>query len=240
MAETYDKIFREVALRANMLQADAAATLNTNYNVALIGQTELADRAIEFGEYAIDDAILNAGDRMLALISADKYSPHRTHFAGVTANLATGALIPLIDSGSKSRIGVIGDVRDASTSKKLVAKEYQEVIGYSSLTVKQSPHWYYTDNVRIWHTRTNVVCDVVIWDKSDQRTLMTQTAGSVRGACPFPQSLHEALICGALSYVFRGDFNSEQVGIWRQYFEQTLRELGMQGREEVQTRKLDE
>lgn len=239
--ETYDKIFRQVALRANQLQADTATALQTAYTTALIGQTEMSDRAIEFPKEAIDDAILNAGDRIVNLIGLDKNSPYRGNFAGVTSNVASGSLIPLISASSKSRIGLIGDVLDASTSKKLAAKDYQEVIGYSNMTLKQTPHWYYTDNVRIWHTRTNVVIDIIVWDKSDQLTLLAQTGGGVRGACPFPQDLHEALVCGALSYIFRGNFNNEQVGMWRGYFNDTLQILGAHlASDEVEKRKLTE
>lgn len=241
MAETWDRVFRQVILRGNLLQADDASTLATNYTTALIGQTEMSDRAIMFPKVAVDDAILNAGDRMVGLIGLDKNSPYRSFFAGVTSNVASGAAIPLISSTSKTRVGVIGDVLDASTSKKCVAKEYQEVIGVGSMTLKQSPHFYYTDNVRIWHTRTNVVIDIVVWDKADQLTLMAQTAGGVRGACPFPQELHEGLVCGALSYLFRGEFNVEQAKQWRATFNEVLAQLGTHlSSDEVEKRKLTE
>lgn len=241
MSESYDKIIRQVALRGNLIEPSSASAMETNYTTALFGSTQLGNRAIEYPITAIYDAILSAGDRLIGLIGLDKNSPYRPHFNSVTSSVATGAVIPLVDSTSKSRVGVIGDVRDASTSKKLVAKDYQEVIGYSNLTLKQTPHWYFTDNVRIWHTRSNVTLDIVVWDKVDQLTLMAQTSGGAKGNCPFPQDLHEALVCGALSYIFRGDFNSEQVGIWRQYFNDKLQELGAHlSSDEVEKRKLTE
>lgn len=239
--ESYDKIIRQVMLRGNLLSSDSASTMDTSYTTALIGTSQIGDRGIEFPEDAVYDAILNAGDRMVGLIGLDKNSPYRNYFAGVTSSVATGAVIPIVDASSKSRVGVIGDVRDASTSKKLVAKDYQEVVGYSNLTLKQSPHWYFTDNVRIWHTRTNVTLDIVIWDKVDQLTLMNQTSGGVKGNCPFPQDLHEALVCGALSYIFRGSFNHTQAPQWRGYFNDKLSELGAHlSSDEVEKRKLTE
>lgn len=223
MAETYEKIFRQVVLRANQLAADDTSALAASYVTSAIGDTQMADRAIEFPAMAINDAILNAGDRLVGAIGMDPYSPYRRFFAGVTANLATGSELPLLDSGNKTVVGVIGDVRDATSFKKLVSRNYQAVIGVSNLALlKQSVHWYYTDNVRIWHTRDNVICDVVVWDKADQLTLLTTNP---RGNCPFPQELHEALVCGALSYIFRSTFNIEQVMIWRRYFEAVIARL---------------
>lgn len=230
----WDTIFRQVALRANQLQADTTADLASNYEEPLIGQAEMTDRAIEFPELAIDDAILNAADRLVRVFAFDPYSPYRTPFLDTGTNLTNGAVI---NDNIQNMVGVIGDVRDSITSTKLVAKEYSEVVGVSNLaTLKQEPHWYYTDNIRIWHTRTIVKCDAVIWDKDEQLTLMQQTAGGERGDCPFPEDLHEALVSGALSYVFRGDFNSDQVKTWRAYFEQTLQGMNPL----VQERKLAE
>lgn len=204
------------------MQADSASALATAYTQTTPGQTQMEDRAIEFPAVAVYDALLNAGDRLVGIIGLDRHSQYRSHFAGVTASLASGATIPTTSSTAAPIVGVIGEVRDATTSKKLVAKEYQDVIGISNMTLKQSPHWYYTDNTRIWGTRT-MVADVVVWDKNAQLALM---AASPRGTCPFPQDLHEALVCGALSYIFRGDFNSNQANVWRGYFNDKLQELG--------------
>lgn len=237
MAETWDKIQRQVLLRSNQLQADTAASLAANYVVPDIGDTEMGDRATEFPKVAVDDAILNAADRLVGMIGMDKNSPFRNYFAGVTSNVASGAVIPAVSSFAKNRVGVIGDVRDSATGKKLVAKEYQDVIGIPNMTIMCEPHWYYTDNVRIWHTRTNVVIDIVTWDKLDQLSAM---ADNPRGDCPFPEELHEALVCGALSYIFRGDFNTGQVEIWRKYFEETLADMSVKNSAEVNERKLDE
>lgn len=245
MAETWDSIQRQVILRANQLQANSATALSTSYETSTIGQTEMGDRAIEFPMLAINDAILNAGDRLVNVIGLDIYSPYRNYFADVTASLTTGSSIPLISDNSQSRVGLIGAVRDSSTEEKLVAKDYKDVVGISKLTLKQSPNWYYTDNVRIWHTNTSVICDIVVWDKSTQLLSMgydpSGDSDPTRGECPFPQDLHEALVCGALSYIFRGDFNNSQVSLWRGYFNNRIEELGIHVvSEEVEKRKITE
>lgn len=241
MSETYDKIFRQVVIRANQLTVSDASTLATNYSTAAIGQTEMSDRAVEFPAAAINDAILQAGDRLVNVIGANKHSPYRSWFTDTTNDIANGNVIPLVSSSNKSRVGVIGAVKDSTGGQKLVAKEYNQVIALKvsspAITLKQSPFWYYTDNVRIWHTRSNVTCDIVAWDKVDQITLMNTSP--TRGACPFPQDLHEALITGALSTLFRGTFNNEQAIQWKNYFDQTLERIaGFSSEARLELRKV--
>lgn len=150
--------------------------------------------------------------------------------------MATGATIPILSSTSKPVIGIIGDVRDASTSQRCTAVDYPEILRLTRLITASYfvtvPHHYYTDNVRIWHTRTNVTCDVVMWLESDQRTLMESTPA--RGACPFPESLIPALVEGALSALYKGQFNMDQADKHLARRNQLLQEAGM--RTDVQQR----
>jgi len=102
---------------------------------------------------------------------------------------------------------------------------YEEVESLNTLKtslLKKVPYYYFYDGTRIYHTRTNVVADVVIWSKTDQIALLES---SPRGACPFPEDLYEALICGALSYLFKENFNNQQFQAYRQYFLATLERL---------------
>jgi hypothetical protein len=138
--------------------------------------------------------------------------------------LATGALLPTSSSTSKPVIGVIGEVRDASGGALMNFAPERVVKGYNTLKtniVKVQPNLYYSDNVRIWHTTTNVVADVVIWSKTDQLALM---ATNPRGTCPFPEDLIELLVEGALAKVFRDKFNMEQAGIYQARFETHIQE----------------
>lgn len=220
---TWDTLQRSTILRANQLQADTAAALATSYTLATIGQTQMSDRAIEFPFVAINDALLDACDRIISAISMNVESPYRTFFAGVSGNISSGLTIPLVSTLSIPRVGMIGTVRDAATTKKMIFRPYEDVIGVSTMSLKQVPFWYFSDNVRVWHTKSNVILDLVVWDKSTQLTAMS---ASPRGDCPFPQDLHETIIAGALSYLFRGDFNTQQISTWRNYFESKLASLG--------------
>jgi len=213
-------------IRANLLKADSASALATNYAVANIGDTEISDRGNMFPKLAVDDALLSSASRMVELIGLDKNSNHRTYFAGVTSSLATGVVIPTSSSTSKPVIGVIGDVRDASTAKRCSAAPYEAVIRATNIIsyFNTQPHHYYTDNTRIWHTRTNVVADVVMWSETDQRALMITNP---TGACPFPDDLIPALVEGALSFLFRGEFNFQQAESHRARWNEMLADAGL-------------
>ena len=105
-------------------------------------------------------------------------------------------------------------------------QSFQNVQSYNTLKtniLKVNPYQFYTDNTRIWHTGTNIIADVVVWSKTDQAALMVSTPA--RGTCPFPEDLIEALVCGALSYIFRSTFNSSQINTWRGYFNDTLNSI---------------
>lgn len=216
---------REVLLRANLLPATAGATQTSNYATANIGDTQMADRSIQFPELAVDDALLNAADVMVGRIGANPQSPYRPFFADVTASLASGATLPLVSSGSKPIVGVIGDVRDAITPfRKLNFVDERVVQGFNTLKtniLKVNPYQYWTDNVRIEHTLANVIADVVIWSKTDQLALLQSNP---RGACPFSEDLIPLLVVGALSFVFRDKFNESQAAIYAQKFEAGLAE----------------
>lgn len=222
----YNIIQRSVFLRANLFVADTAAAIESAYILANPGATELDDRSVEFPYSACNDAILQSAERMVGLIGLDVESPYRSYFAGVTSSLATGATIPTTSSASKPVVGVIGEVRDASTSKRCTAVPYEAIIRLTNILsyFNTQPHHFYTDDTRIWHTRTNVVADVVIWLESDQRALLESNP---RGACPFPEVLFPALIEGALSFLFRGEFNLEQQNHHHNRWNELLQDAGI-------------
>lgn len=242
--ESWDKIIRQILLRANILQADTAATLAANYVVDGIGTTQISDRGTEFPIRAIEDALLNAADRLVDLISLDRKSIYRSYFHDTLTNITNGTLLsaytPVTNTNSK-RVGVIGKVyADGDTTLIYTFRPYLDVINRLKMeSMRQPVYWYYTDNTRIWLTEDDgsVGADIVVWDKTAQRALM---ATAPRGACPFPEALHEALVCGALSYIFRSSFNSDQMTAWRNYFENTIQMLsGDMSTQEVKSRIID-
>lgn len=200
-----------------------SSTLQTNYTSTSIGQAALTARASEFPKEAIDDAILNACDAIIFLIGNDRKSQYRKFFHDVTASIASGAVIPIIGSTAVPVIGKLGTVRDASDSSKMKFRAYGDVkltLSLNSSTLTR-PKIFFTDNVRIWHTVSNVTIDVVVYSKAAQRILMAATP---RGACPFPEDLADCIVYGALSLLFKGGLNNEQARQWREEFFTSLKQ----------------
>lgn len=222
---TWDKIFRQIALRGNQLNSGNATTLQAAYTAAAIGQTQMDDKAVHFPKEAIDDAVLNACDVLVGAIGRNRHSDYRVHFRAASGNIASGDLLPMTAADNVTpRIGAIGEVYDQLTGTRLTAKPYQTVMAKNDNSfVKSMVCWYFSDDTRIWHTCNAAVIDLVVWNKETARTAMNTTP--TRGVCPFPEELHEAIVTGSLSYMFRQNFNTAQVGIWRGYFESVVARL---------------
>jgi hypothetical protein len=219
---TWQYIQRQVMLKANQLNAADASTLASVYSVTSIGQTELNDRGIEFPFNAINDALLDVGGKMVQKIGANPQNPYRSYFYDQTDSITDGGRIPELSQAGHPRVGVIGAVYDSSTSEELEMVPRQVVRGADALNLKISPHFYATDGVHIWHTRTSVVADVVVWEAQVERYWME---ASTRGECPFPDALNEALVNGSLSILFRSKFNDEQADKFAARFHHTLDSL---------------
>lgn len=220
MAETYDKIFRQVAQRGNVLITGDAATAEINYTNTSLGTAQLSQKAVEFPKSAVDDAILNAADLMVRLIGLNPKSPYRKYFSGQTDVLINGQALPIISDTGKPIVGVLGTVIDSdNTQKKYKFVDYAKVENFENLTLAIDVYWYNTDNIHIWHTGNEVLAQVVVWSKADQRVLMGATP---RGACPFPEDLIEGLVSGGLAYMFRNNFNRDQVNDWKNTFTASL------------------
>lgn len=316
MSATWNVIFRQVALRANQLATDNATSLATSYAVATIGQTQLADRAIEFPKLAIDDAIVDSCERIVSVIGSNLTSPYRRYFTAntidtedgqlkgghttgelistlsghilnttcsvassastVTAPIAmfeprhTGRKVTAYDGSTTvttaiSRVNsttsidmcttfpnmvsagltlslvstpIIGSASrwfDKADNVELKPKPIEEIRRINQMSDQiasyDNVYYYHYDGERIWHTRpTNKVYgEFVVWDSSAARISLDASnlidGAASRGRCPFPDDLHEVIICGALRNIFRGNFNIEQVQVWSRYFEESLQRI---------------
>jgi hypothetical protein len=218
---SWNYVQREVAIKANQLNAADASTLASLYASA-ITQTQLNDRGIEFPFSAINDSILDAGGKMVDRIGHNVNSPYRSYFRDETDNISDGGKIQEFSQAGHPKIGFIGAVRDSSTGRELEMVSRQQVDGADALTLKISPHLYFTDQQRIGHTRDSVVADIVVWEAAVERVWMES---AVRGECPFPDSLIGALVSGSLHYLFRSKFNNEQAEQWGARFQDDLSKL---------------
>lgn len=230
MSVTYDKIFRQVCLKGNLLRSESAALFETYYTDPEVGATQMLERASEFPKSAIDDCILAAGDRLVRAIGKHPTSPYRKDFTDQTNPLQYGEKIPTFSQFGFPIVGVIGAVRDVDTDEEFErADSRQQITDYNALILKSDVRMYWTDNVRVWATGANreVVCDVVVWSKDDERAKLVATP--TRGDCLFTEDLHEALVVGALGTLMRGTFNDSQVTGWATLFDNSLKEIEAAG-----------
>lgn len=220
---TWDKLQRAVMLKANELNASSAANLASTYSVSTIGQSELADRGIEFPFSAINDAILDACGTMVERIGQNQQSPYRSYFLDTTDSILDGSRIPEFSQAGHPVVGKVGAIRDSSDNNECEFRSREEVAGANNIsTLKITPYFYNSDGSRIWHTRDAVVADVVVWESQVHRYWLESNP---RGICPFPDSLHPGIINGALSLIFRGEFNIEQSEGFAKRFMVTLEGL---------------
>jgi hypothetical protein len=222
MSDTWEKLFRQVALKGNLLKASVAATLETAYSTATIGASEMLDRGSQFPKTAVDDALLAAGDKVIRQIAADPNSRYRKEFHSETAALTSGDVMPT-EVGGVPIVGVFGTVRETNTNTDMQQVTKQQLDAYLGITLKQGLYYYAIESVRLWHTQpTGVVkADACLWSKTTQLALL---AASPRGACPFNSDLHEAVVNIALSILFRGMNNQEQAEQWKVRGDQSLAE----------------
>lgn len=233
MAVSYDKLFRRIALRANQLQAASPEELQGAYVTPVIGQAEMGDRGVEFPKEAIDDAMLDAMSKMLAVIASNRFSAYRRFWVNdrntndINGKLEQGALLPKLSTSGKNIVGPMFDFYDTATGTRLEEKPYDTVLdvirGDLGLKSTLEVFWYYTDGTKIWHTVNNAKADIFVWEVEVERAYMEQIP---RGNCTLPDELTDTLVVGALAHLFRDNFNIDQVQIWQQVFLASLTQLG--------------
>lgn len=219
MATSYDRVIKNAALRVQAIAGTTASTLETSYLVTPITTTQL-DSA-DFPLTPLKDTCLLVEEKLAHAIANVGNHPWRSALAGVTASIAHEGVIPVVDTNTKSIIGVLGSVYDASdgtvcTEKPLeVIRRRVENAGTFHLV---SVYNYKIDGRRIYHTRTNVVIDVCVYDRTTQATAID----TLTNAMLLPDALEEAMVCGMVSLLVRDDAFMPQARLYRSYFQETL------------------
>jgi hypothetical protein len=218
MAQTWNVVIRQILLRGNFFAGDQAA-LAAAYNTALFTDALITDSGAEYPFKAVADGILEAMAMIIGAIGANRESPYRPWFTDDTANIANRGAIPLIGAtGAKARYGVISDVRDATDNKpcSFQPRSIVEIAGTARPRFKVNVYEYFADDTTMWHTRTNVKGRIVVWDRAAE---LTSIIGSNDVAtCPLPDDLLPVLEKGALAFIFKDTFNTDQAQInWSQF-----------------------
>lgn len=107
-------------------------------------------------------------EELAIAVAMNPLHPWRVVLQDVTASIANGALIPQTSTNSKQIIGVHGIVKDASDSKALTENfaidEIRALIENINTWRQTDVYAYRIIPPRIYHTRTNVVIDVCVYD----------------------------------------------------------------------------
>ena len=219
MTTTYSQITRQIALRINAITGPVEPTLETNYTTVPFTSTQ-GNASTIFNYTSIKDAILNTEGRLADAIASTGDHPYRAYLISTTNTLVNGATLPSLDHAGEQIIGVWGSVFDAADNTKVYrAKSISQVIrrntnpnGRYRVTV----YWFFMDDLNIYHTGAGVKCQVCVYSRDNQSTIF-----DANGAMLLPDSLADALVCGAVSELVRDDEFVMQAQIYRGYYEAT-------------------
>lgn len=207
---TWSTVIRQVLLRGNFIAGDKTA-VKTTYETALLTDTQITKGGAEYPFLGIVDAFLDAMEIIVGAIGANRESAYRRWFAADTANIASGGQIPTVSSIAAPRYGVLSNVRDATNGRYLTFQPRVMIRIAKEATHgrrKRDLYHYFTDDVVIEHTRTNVKAEIVAWSRDAEQTVIL--ADNDTYECPLPNDLLPVLEYGALAFIYRDKFNLEQ------------------------------
>lgn len=192
MAITYGKLESEVSLLLGNIVGDDVADANTNYAAAASTSNRLN---VDFPPTAVQDAVLATIDEIMYTIFATPRHPERAGFVAFSSALTSGAPIPQADAGGTNIFnGVIGIVRDASTSVICTPVDMDQIASYnlfkSSIYTGFALYHYAIQGDRIYHTRTTVNVELPCWSRP------TWSAGN---NIPLLDYHERAIVMGAVS-----------------------------------------
>lgn len=221
MAQTWKSTIIQILLKADFMKGDKAG-LAADYNVVgVVDDDIMRDAGPAFSFEAVVDKILMAMTMIVTAIGENRQSEYRPYFLKDTIPLASGDKIPLVANG-KPKFGVVSDFRDSYNDRYLTEQPREIVLGSRRQHARRviRPFHYWTDDIRVLHTRVDVTAEVVAWDKTAERVLMITTNDV--SPCPLPDDLLPALEFGSLALLQRGNFNAESAPANAQAFQQEL------------------
>lgn len=217
----YHDILAAVAVRINALQGTDPAELQITYS-----QRPLTDEVFQstiFPMNANRDAILNAEQKLANAISLSADRTLRTFLRSVTEPLATGNALPKFDFEGNPIIGNFGAVLDGADQSIMVTRMPVAVVRNRVLApdIFLAPAYYFAlDGVRLIHTRDTVILECCVYNAETQTSRFDFNETML-----LPDSMSEALICGACAMLVRDDEWVQQAQQWAAYFTTTLASL---------------
>ena len=230
MARTWSKVLRQILLRGNFFAGDAAAT-RIAYLTAPLNDSILTRNAAEYPFEAIADGVLQAMTQIVAAIGENRESNFRAPFLADTDPILNGGEIPDVSADGKPRYGLIRNVREYTDGSEDYAprqlthqpRTLIDIANRQSPRLSDTVFYYFTDDVRIWHTLDAVVAEIVAWDKEAERSAIVNN--NATADCPLPDELLPALEFGSLSFIYRDTFNAENAAMNAQRFAPELQRI---------------
>lgn len=214
----YHDLLAAAALRINALTGVTGALMETAYTTRPLTTTQFQSAIFPFS--SIKQALLNTEGKLAHTIASTAGHPWRASIQGITGTLVHKAPLPIVSAASASIIGEFGSVYD-SADGTVCTEQPLEVIRRrvrNAGSFYRTPVYYFKiDDRRIYHTRTSVVIDCCVYNRTAQIAAISND-----GALLLPDTLEEALICGTVSLLVRDDEFTGQAAIYRSYFNDTL------------------
>lgn len=218
MAVTYQQLLHDVAIRMNGLIGSQANTLNTTYDTATL--TSANWKSADWPFNAVRDAILMAEEDFATAIALTGNHPWRSFLAAVTSSVANATNLPTQSSSGKDIVGVWGGIYDATDGEPLTEMPLDVILRRTRNANSHYviPVYYYKiDGRRIYHTRTNIILECCVYDRSDQATAFTNNSDML-----LPDVLEPAITARAISLLTRDGAYADQAAIYRQYSDDAL------------------
>jgi hypothetical protein len=221
MATSWNTIFQGIAHLLGAVKGATVATAETNYTSAISNSTLIGP---DYTGTPIQDAVAAVLAEIIEAISENPLHPEWADFRDLTADLASGDLIPKLGAGGAPRIGRIGSVLDSSDSRSLKRASLDEVREYnrfkSTIYAQHSPYKFAIAADRIEHTRENVKIEVFCFERP------TDFSNDI----PIRDTHEQPLVCGGVMRLapkesMYGDLWEKVSGTYTRHLE-SIRALG--------------
>lgn len=226
MSVDYTTIIASVALRVNAIVGTLPTTLQANYIVSPLTTTQVVSSIFPLAD--LQEAVLWAEERLADAIANNGTHPWRTYLTDQTTALSNLATLPSISTHTKPIIGVWGAVYDSSDFQICSLMPMDEVrrrVRNANSNYTCPVYWFVIASEKIVHTRTQVVVDCCVYDRTTQAAELASN-----GIILLADVLEPAYVAGAVAHLIRDDEFLSQSQVYSTYFNSTLSAIsqGMQ------------
>ena len=217
MAVNFHDLLAAVGLRVDALRGGTVSVpdatpvgLETAYNVRPL--TIANWQSARFSFTAALNALTDTEAEIAQAVSNTDQHPFRKLIETDSGSLASGAQLPTVIS-TAAVIGKRGEVRDATNNVHCTEQPFEIVNRKINTAFFATERYHFTEvSGRVFHTRTNVIVKLPVYDDSARRT-----AAAANGAILFP-AITWLYVSGALSKLFRNGFLENQSSLYAQHY----------------------